>query len=139
MQVEVQLRTVNAQVPTKAHASDAGWDLYSIENVTIPPNETCKIRTGISISVPDGYYSQLHDRSSMGSKSIKTMGGVIDSTFTGEILVMLHNLSKFPFTVEEGNKVCQLVILPVPKVKMVVVDKLRESERNEKGFGSSGK
>ena len=140
--LKVKLLSENAKLPTRANKTDAGVDLYAAQSVMIRPGETVKIKTDIAMEIKDGYYGQIHDRSSMGSKGLKVMGGVIDFSYTGEILVCLCNTSNGDesdsYIVNKGDKIAQIVILPYESWDVVQVEELNESERGEKGFGSSG-
>lgn len=138
----------NAKLPTKANKTDAGFDLYALDsNIVLSSNSCCdsngttvatKIKTGISLEIPEGYYGLILDRSSVGSKLIKTLGGVIDCGYRGDITVCLANLSNFDYMVEAGDKIAQIVINKVEFDSIEEVDELSDSERGEKGFGSSG-
>jgi dUTP pyrophosphatase len=97
-----------------------------------------KVKTGISLEIPEGYYGLILDRSSMGSKLIKTLGGVIDCGYRGDVTVCLMNLSFFSYVVKAGDKIAQIVINKVEFDDIEEVEELAESERGEKGFGSSG-
>lgn len=138
----------DAQIPTKAHPTDAGWDFYSTERMTIAKGSTVKVGTGIAASIPEGYCGYFAERSGLGFKNIKVSGGVIDSSYCGEMQVILHYLmgdGHYPpsnqdfFLIEKGAKVAQMLILPVPVVEWEEVQDLDETDRGEKGFGSSGK
>ena len=99
----------NAKLPTKANKTDAGFDLYALDsNIVLSSNSCCdsngttvatKIKTGISLEIPEGYYGLILDRSSVGSKLIKTLGGVIDCGYRGDITVCLANLSNLSFSI----------------------------------------
>ena len=138
-QIKVKKLTENAKTPTKAYDGDLGYDLYSIETVVIKPNEKPKtIRTGISLELPMGYGCFIKDRSSLASEGLHILGGVIDNGYRGEILIKIVNLSDKPITLVEGSKIAQFVIIPIFDFGVVEVNMLSDSERNEKGFGSSG-
>ena len=130
----------NAIPPTKAHNSenemDAGFDLYCMEDVTINANVT-KIDTGIAFEIPHGWFGMIVDKSGIASKNVETHGGIIDSTFHGSVQVMLKTDNEYKFL--KGQKVAQIVFLPVPRVSLVEVDKLNETARGNGGFGSTGK
>lgn len=130
-----------AVLPKYSRAGDAGLDLHAVENIVIPPQERKLIATGIAMAIPDGYAGLIWDRSGMAAKhGLKSMGGVIDSNYRGELAVVLHNLSAEPFTVEKGMRIAQLLIQPVQKKEIVEVEELDENtERGIEGFGSSGK
>lgn len=127
-----------ARVPEKAHANDAGFDFFTLNEVILPPGETVKVRTGIASAFSDTFVLLLWDKSSIGAMGIKTLGGVVDAGYRGEIQIMLHNLHKEPITLKKGQKVAQGVLQKVEHVEVRVVDELPESMRGEGGFGSTG-
>lgn len=139
LEIKVKRLSPEAKLPTKAHQEDAGFDLYSLTTEVIGPHSQKTFKTGVVMSVPAGHYSQFHDRSSMGKRGIKVMGGVIDSGYRSELLVMLNNTSNDDVIIQAGDKIAQFVILPVPTAQIVEVEELDDSERGEKGFGSSGR
>ena len=129
----------DAKLPGYAHPDDAGMDLFSNENIIISPQERKTISTGISMAIPLGYAGLIWDKSGIAhNHGLKTMGGVIDSNYRGEIKVVIHNLSDKPYTFEKGTKIAQMLIQPVEQKKMIVVEELDDTSRGEKGFGSSG-
>ncbi|MEK6950655.1 MAG: dUTP diphosphatase [Nanoarchaeota archaeon] len=128
-----------AKLPAYAHLGDAGLDLYSAETTTLLPQERKLISTGIALAIPAGYVGLVWDKSGIATNhGLKTMAGVIDAGYRGEIRILIHNLSSKPYTVEAGSKIAQLLIQPVERRKMVEVDELDDTSRGEKGFGSSG-
>ena len=145
-----------AKAPTRAHNTDAGIDLYALEDVKIPsilevaynliidtfkgrPDHLCtKVKTGIAIHVPEGYYGKVFDRSSVGSKLLLTCAGVIDYGYAGDVTVCMYNLSFFSHQVKAGDKIAQMVVMPINCDELVEVDELDGSDRGAKGFGSSG-
>ena len=143
--LHVKKLTEDAILPTKKHNNDAGFDLYANESMTLRPIEidmwgqTVKVKTGISIEIPDGWFGLIRDRSSLGSQGILVLGGVIDSGYRGEIIVCLHNLNNKFYEIKKGDKIAQLLLIPVPQVDIVPVDSLSETSRGDKGFGSSGR
>jgi len=98
-----------------------------------------KVKTGIAVEIPSKQYGQILDRSGMGSKLIKTLGGVVDSTYRGEVMVMLMNLSFKDYQVKKGDKIAQMVLLPVNLAFPVKATELSDTSRGDKGFGSSGR
>lgn len=131
----------DAIVPTKNYPSDAGFDLYSTEGVELKPGQISKIGTGISLSIPEGHFGLICDRSGHGSKGIKVFGGVVDSSYRGEVFVCLGLMNTFErswIKLPKGSKIAQIVILPVRQVVLYEADKLNSTDRGEKGFGSSG-
>lgn len=134
----------NAVVPENAYYGDAGFDLVAAESVTIAPEETVKVRTGIILEIPKGYGGFILPRSGISVNhkiSIPNSPGLIDSGYRGQILVALHNYSKEQYEVIEGDRIAQMVISKVlqPKFKQVNEKQISKSERGIGGFGSSGK
>jgi dUTP pyrophosphatase len=124
--------------PTKAHLNDAGWDLYAAEDAEIPIGKLCKISTGLSLQIPDGFYGQICDRSGLGSKSLKVHGGIVDSSYRGTIFVCLSNLSFSPFyKVTKGDRIAQILFSRVPEIYWSETE-FDDSERGENGFASTG-
>lgn len=129
-----------AKLPSYAHPSDAGMDFYALENALILPQERKLISTGIAMAIPQGYVGLLWDKSGIATKhGIKTMAGVIDAGYRGEIKILLHNLSLQPFIIEKGSKIAQMLIQSVEQKEIKEVTELEETERGEGGFGSTGK
>jgi len=129
----------NAVQPTQAHASDAGWDLYSCEPKTILPSERAIINTGISLAIPKSFVGLIWPRSGMAVKQgIDVLAGVIDSGYRGEVKVCLLNTGKMPVTIETGDRIAQILFQEVPKFKLIETQDLNETDRNSGGFGSSG-
>jgi dUTP pyrophosphatase len=128
-----------AKAPSYAYKGDAGLDIFSNENIILEPMHRAAVRTGIYPEIPKGYVGLIWDKSGLSLKQgLKTMAGVIDSNYRGEIKVVLLNLSSKPFGIERGDKVCQLLVQKVEEAKLVEVSEIKTSERGEKGFGSSG-
>lgn len=120
---------------------DAGYDLYALDAVRIAPNHHALIGTGVHLEIPAGYVGLVKDRSSMALKGLHTMGGVIDSSYRGEIKVILLNTNATVYEVQRGAKIAQLVVLPCYTEALQAVanlEVLTETERGDKGFGSSG-
>lgn len=140
MQIKVKKLHIDAILPKHARTGDVGMDLYSIETVTIAPQTHAQVRTGVAFEIPLGYAGLIWDKSSVAQKGgLKTMGGVIDSGYRGEILVGLANLSNKSYTFEKGHKVAQMLIQKVEQSEIVDVDELSDSERGTGAFGSTGK
>ncbi len=128
----------NAYSPVRAHDNDAGFDLMCKEDQILEPNKANNIDTGVHVLIPEGYVGLLCPRSSFNIKGIGTPIGVVDAGYTGSIRVVLE-----PFNVTKvfkGNKIAQLVILPLPKIVMVEGKVIGvKTDRGDRGFGSSGK
>ncbi len=129
----------NATLPTRAHPNDAGMDLYSLEDFAIAPGEGKVARTGIAIGLSDGFVGLVADRSSMAKRGIKTAGGVIDAGYRGEIHIVLWNISRESQTLKAGERIAQLLILPVSTPAIREEGTLEATARGSKGFGSSGR
>ena len=139
MVIKVKKLHVEAKLPTYANPQDAGMDFFSNETLIVYPGERKLISTGISMAIPDGYVGLLWDKSGIATKhGIKTMAGVIDSGYRGEIKILVHNLSKNLYKIEKGNKIAQMLIQPVEQKKIIESSELDETERGEGGFGSTG-
>lgn len=128
-----------ALLPRYAHPGDAGMDFFSCEEVLILPGERKLIPTGISLALPSGYVGLIWDKSGIAlNHGIKTMAGVIDSGYRGEIKILVHNLSEKPVTLEKGAKIAQMLIQPVERREILEVEELDETSRGAGGFGSTG-
>lgn len=139
MKLKVQRLHKEAKLPTRAHHDDAGLDIYCYETITIPAYQTVKIPTGIAYEVPDGYCVFAWDKGSLGAKGLKTLGGVLDSGYRGEMFVPMHNLNDSPYVFEKGDKIAQIVIQKVELWEVEESDQLSETIRGKGGFGSTGK
>ncbi len=118
---------------------DAGWDLFADENKKIEAGVGKLVDTGISVSIPEGHVGIIFDRSSYPTnRGLERAAGVIDSGYTGPVKVFLRNCAGLWTEVVPGDKIAQLVILPTPRVTLVEVDSLDETERSDGGFGSTG-
>ena len=143
--VEIKVKRLGntAKFPVRAHDDDAGWDLYSnTPDFIIHPGEGACINTGIAIDIPSGYFGLIRDRSGLASLGIFVAGGVIDSGYRGEVRVVVHRKDEcgpIDMVIERGDRIAQLLILPVPEVKWVEVDELDETDRGTNGFGSTGR
>ena len=126
-----------AYKPTKAHSSDAGYDLYAREDVELSADKTFKIDTGVHVLIPDGYVGLVLPRSSFNCAGVATPTGVIDAGYTGSISVVLS--AKSDLKIYAGSRIAQLVIVPLPGVRLVEGDVMsHKSERGCGGFGSTG-
>lgn len=131
-----------ARLPCRANEGDAGVDLYTIEEKTIQPGETALIRTGIQIGLPKGTEAQIRPRSGLAlnhSITVLNSPGTIDEGFRGELKVILINHGRTAFQVEKHMRIAQMVIAPVMHVHIEQTDQLSATERDEGGFGSTGK
>lgn len=127
-----------AKMPTKAHDADAGFDLYAPRAFTVLRGASSIIDTGVHIEIPKGYVGFLKSKSGLNVKHGITGEGVIDAGYTGSIVAKLYNDGHEPVRFEEGQKIIQIVFLPIPEVDLELTDTFEETERGENGFGSSG-
>lgn len=128
-----------AKMPTRAHEEDVGYDLYSRENVIIYHGDSYSFNTGVHVQIPRGYGGLLVSKSGLNKKYSVQSTGLIDPDYTGSIEVKLYNHGNAAVRIEQGQKISQLVIVPVIKPELEQVDSLEETERGNGGFGSSGK
>ena len=129
-----------AKMPTKAHHTDAGYDLYARDTQIVSAKESATFDTGVHIELPVGTVGMLKSKSGLNVRYGITSEGVIDVGYTGSIVVKLYNHSGRDYKVKKGDKISQLVILPLADVgKLELVESLEETERGNNGFGSSGR
>lgn len=150
LNVKFKRLSETALIPIKAHPTDAGFDLFADEDVEIPYGQTKVVPTNIAIALPEGYVADVRPRSGVTSKTdLRVQYGTIDANYRGGIGIIVENNTKMYFdeesdlsyedwTVEKGDKIAQLVILPLPKVTLEEVSELEETDRGTKGFGSTG-
>ena len=141
MQLKVKKLTPTAKLPNYAHATDSGMDLYADESVVIQPGHHELVQTGIAIALPPNTEAQVRPKSGIALKTAVTVlntPGTVDEGFRGEIGVILINLGDESYHVEKGKKIAQMVIVPVLRPEIVVVDDLDDSDRGVGGFGSTG-
>lgn len=129
-----------AYIPERAHSTDAGYDIKSPVSCVIDPWGTVVIDTGVHIELPTGTVGMLKSKSGLNVNHSIVSEGVIDVGYTGSIKVKLYNHSEDAYVVRRGDKITQLVVLPLyPISGLVKVNKFAESERGDNGFGSSGR
>ena len=140
MKLKIKKVHSDAKVPKYAHHDDAGFDLYVPENIIVKKGERFAVPTGIAMEIPEGYVGLIWDKSGLAMKhGIKIMCGVIDSTYRGEVLVGLINLSEHDYVFEKGHKIAQMVIQKKETVDFEEVKELSDTVRGKGGFGSTGK
>jgi dUTP pyrophosphatase len=128
-----------ATLPTRAHPDDAGLDLYALEDASLEPGAGRIVKTGVALAIPDAHVGLVCDRSSMAKKGLKTAGGVIDAGYRGELGVMLWNISGQTHGVKKGERIAQLLVIPISVPVPAEVDDLGKTARGAGGFGSTGK
>lgn len=138
-QVAIQFRHPGAQVPKQAHPGDAGYDCVTPTPVTLLPQSVTKVPLGFSLEFPEGFYCQIAPRSGLASKGIWPVGGVIDSNYRGEVVALLFNSTPQEVKFDAGDRVCQLLFLPVVEVEKFNESlSLTPSLRDGFGLGSTG-
>lgn len=140
--VEVKIQKINedAVIPKYAHDSDAGADIYAIEDVTLKPHTTVVVKTGIKVAIPLGYMINIVPRSGLSAKTslrIANTPGTIDANYRGEIGVIMENTGNLSVTINKGDRIAQMLIMPIPMIKWIESDELDETDRGEGGFGST--
>ena len=142
VRVPIKILSRDAQIPHMAYNGDAGVDLRSVERIVLKPQERAMVATGLAIALPEGYAGFVLPRSGLAAKhgiSIVNAPGLIDSNYRGELKVILLNTDPDnSFTIEIGDRIAQLIVMPVPTINFEQVEELTESQRGESGFGSSG-
>lgn len=157
--ITFNLLSENATLPVRAHKGDAGYDLFASESVTVAPFETIRVKTDISVSLADGYWAMIKERSGLASKGLRVGGGVIDNGYKGEIMVVMQYIcplnlrtdkhisydggytswetenQSIPFTINKGDKIAQLIVMPLCVNEG---DEQEGKDRGEAGFGSTG-
>ncbi|MDD4049481.1 MAG: dUTP diphosphatase [Candidatus ainarchaeum sp.] len=142
--INVKKLTETAKLPERAHDDDAGFDLFSDEDVVIPAMERKVIKTGISVSInfestDYSCYLRIAPRSGLSvKKGIDVFAGVVDLGYRGEIMICLFNSSKEDFEIKKGDKIAQMIPTLILKTNIQEVNSLEDTSRGEKGFGSSG-
>lgn len=128
-----------AKMPTRAHDTDAGLDLYALDSCIVEAKDSAVFDTGVHVEIPVGFAGFLKSKSGLNVKHGIVSEGVIDAGYTGSIVVKLYNHSGYDYRVNAGDKISQLVILPVALADLQQVDSLDDTERGNGGFGSTGR
>ena len=129
----------NACIPTKAYLGDAGYDLTSVENTVVPARGIAEISTGLALELPEGYYAEIASRSGLRRRGIFPPTGIIDNGYRGDMRVLLYNFTDEDYSIVVGDRIAQLIIKVLENCSFIFKDTLSISERDGKGFGSSGK
>ncbi|MCW1888570.1 MAG: dUTP diphosphatase [Candidatus Moranbacteria bacterium] len=128
-----------AKLPERAHASDAGLDLFILDDVVLEKGAIVVLGTGIAMAIPEGYVGLIWDKSGLAARhGLTCLGGVIDAGYRGEIMVTLANLGTDAYTITKHQKIAQLLIQEVALPKLEEVEELDETLRGENRFGSTG-
>jgi len=144
--IKVKKLTSTATIPTKSRKTDAGYDLYSDEDIALYPEDTKLISTGIAFAIPDGYAGLIWDRSGLGTKGVHRHAGVVDSSYRGEVKVALYNarpghvdFTENMYFISRGDRIAQILFQKVPHFDLVETEELDDTDRGSSGFGSSGR
>jgi dUTP pyrophosphatase len=128
-----------ALLPTRAHPDDAGLDLYGLEDAVVAPGEGKLLRTGVAVAIPAGHVGLVCDRSSLARRGLKTAGGVIDAGYRGELGVVVWNISAEAQAVKKGERIAQMLVIPIATPAPVDAEDLGATARGAAGFGSTGR
>jgi dUTP pyrophosphatase len=140
--VEVKIQKIHedAIIPQYAHTTDAGADIYAIEDIAVKPHTTVLVKTGLKVAIPTGYEIQIRPRSGMSLKTtmrVANTPGTIDAGYRGEVCVIMENTGNLTYNISKGDKIAQMVIMPVPMIKWIETNELDTTDRGEDGFGST--
>jgi dUTP pyrophosphatase len=141
MSLTLQVYRIDPTVPLPSYGydDDAAFDLYAAEEVVLAPGARAQVRTGIALVIPRGYVGLVWDKSGLShTHGLKTLGGVVDAGYRGEVMVGIVNLGSAPYTLARHHKVAQMIIQKKETPVIVEVSTLPESDRGTRGFGSSG-
>ena len=141
MQINIVKLDKDAKIPTHGSEGAAGYDLYVTNSADIPVGESTFFHTGIAMKIPHGYFGAIYPRSGMACKKglrLSNSCAVIDEDYIGEIMLSIHNDSKFAHRIEAGDRVAQIVIQPYSSISFYEVPVLEETKRSTNGFGSTG-
>ena len=139
---QVEVLITGSPVPAYAHPGDAGADMHAAEAVTLEPGQRALVGTGVAIALPDGFAAFVHPRSGLAAKhgiTIVNAPGTVDAGYRGEIKVNLLNTGAEPHRIEVGDRIAQLVVQRVERVRVNEVERLPGSDRGERGHGSTGR
>lgn len=140
MKVQIKKLSENAVTPTKAHPSDAGFDLVASKTTTIPANGRALIPTDIAMAIPEGYYGMVVGRSGNTIKrGLVGMTGVVDAGYRNGIGIMAFNLTQEDIIIKQGERAGQIVLTPILSCEIEEAEKLDTTDRNQGGFGSTGR
>jgi dUTP pyrophosphatase len=140
--MKIRIKKLSPHIPSLHYAKpgDAGFDLYASERTILTPGVQVAVPTGIALEIPEGYVGLIWDKSGLSIKNgLKTLGGVVDAGYRGEVMVGMINLSNKEFVFEAGDRVAQMLIQKIEQVTFEETEDLGETERGNTGFGSSGK
>ena len=141
LNIKIQKINEDAIVPKYAYESDAGMDVYSTKNYLLLPKHRTLVGTGLKIEIPKGYEMQIRPKSGLALRdgiTVLNTPGTIDSSYRGEVGIVLINHSSKPYKIEKNQKIAQIIFNKIEKAKLIISDELSETERGKGGFGSTG-
>jgi len=136
--MKVKKLTPEALLPRRAHSTDSGADLFAVERTVLPPHAITHVHTGVAVELPENTSGIIWGKSSVESKGIKAMAGLVDAPYRGELIVCMYNLNDTEFVFEQSQKVAQLVVIPTLYPEIEEATELSETTRGAGGFGSTG-
>lgn len=140
MKIRIKKIHPDAKTPRYAHDGDAGMDVFACEKTRVPAGGRAMVPTGIAMEIPKGYVGLVWDKSGLAmKKGLKTIGGVIDAGYRGEILIGIANMTRDDYVFEKGDKVAQILIQKVEAPELEEAEELSDTARGAGGFGSTGK
>ncbi|MCL0041991.1 dUTP diphosphatase [Peptococcaceae bacterium] len=140
--IKVKKLHPNAKIPQKATDGSAGFDLHCIEEKTVNSGEHCTLSTGLAFEIPQNYVMLIYARSGYAKKygiTLSNAVGVIDSDYRGEVKILIHNTGKTKVTFKPNDRVAQAIIHKLPDIEIIECDELSKTDRDTKGFGSTGR
>ena len=138
-EISIPYVAVHQELPVYKHnTGDAGYDLYATEDTWVWPFKVRKIPTNCKVEIPLGFYGEVTGRSGQTTLGNIVATGVIDSTYRGVVHIMIYRIGLLPRLIKKGTRVAQMIFKPYMEANMILVDKLSESNRGDKGFGHSG-
>jgi dUTP pyrophosphatase len=140
VRIKIERLEKDLPLPSYAYAGDAAFDLFAAVETKLQPQEFVAIPTGLKMEIPDGYVGLIWDKSGIAiKKGLKTLGGVVDSGYRGELRIGIINLSKEVYLFSKGDRIAQMIIQKKEEVDIEEVESVSDSHRGDRGFGSSGK
>ena len=138
---KVKIKKLHPEAKTPIYKTEeaAGFDFYSIQKILLKAGSIEKIPTGIALEIPHSFYLRVEDRSGIATKGIHKIGGIIDSDYRGEIFIILHNTSNQDYEIEKHERIAQGIITPISQADFQQTETLSETQRGNRGFGSTGK
>ena len=136
--IKVKKLDPQAKLPLRAHDTDSGADLFALSRTVLPPHAVTHVHTGVCVELPEQTSGIIWGKSSVESKGIKAMAGLVDAPYRGELIVCMYNLNDTEFVFEAGQKVAQLVVLPTLYPSFVQADQISQTSRGSGGFGTTG-